>query len=88
VWFLALAAAGLEGEHVLRAAGVNAATALNIGPKLGRLAPGSVADLVIVDGDPLQTPSDLAKVVGVVRNGRFYSAIGLIERAQAAVGVE
>lgn len=86
--FLALADAGLEGEQVLRAAGVNAATALNMGLKLGRLAPGSVADLVIVDGDPLQTPSDLAKVVGVVRNGRFYSAIGLIERAQAAVGVE
>lgn len=86
--FLALAAAGLDGEQVLRAAGVNAATVLGLGLQLGRLAPGSVADLVIVDGDPLNRPADLAKVVGVLRNGRFYSAIGLIERAQAAAGVE
>ena len=86
--FLALAAAGLDGEQVLRSAGVNAATALGMGLQLGRLAPGSIADLVIVDGDPLQRPADLAKVVGVVRNGRFYSAIGLIERAQVVPGVE
>jgi hypothetical protein len=86
--FLALAAAGLEGEQVLRAAGVNAATTLGMGLQLGRLAPGSIADIVIVDGDPLQRPADLSKVVGVVRNGRFYSAIGLIERAQTRVGVE
>jgi hypothetical protein len=86
--FLALAAAGLDGEQVLRAAGVNAAAALGMGLQLGRLAPGSIADLVIVDGDPLQRPADLSKVVGVVRNGRFYSAIGLIEKAQPAARVE
>lgn len=86
--FLALAAAGLNGEQILRTVGVNAAAALGLGLRLGRLAPGSVADIVIVDGDPLQRPADLAKVVGVVRNGRFYSAIGLVERAQAALNVE
>lgn len=86
--FLALAAAGLSGEQILRSAGVNAASALGMGLQAGRLAPGSVADLVIVDGDPLQRANDLARVVGVVRNGRFFSAIGLIERAQAASGVE
>jgi imidazolonepropionase-like amidohydrolase len=59
-----------------------------MGLQLGRLAPGSIADIVIVDGDPLQRPADLSKVVGVVRNGRFYSAIGLIERAQTRAGVE
>ena len=86
--FLALAAAGLSGEQVLRAAGVNAAMALGIGLQLGRLAPGSVADMVIVDGDPLANALDLSKVVGVVRNGRFFSAIGLIERVQTVHSVE
>jgi hypothetical protein len=86
--FLALSAAGLNGEQVLRSAGVNAATALGLGLQVGRLAPGSVADIVIVDGDPLQNPADLAKVVGVIRNGRFFSAIGLIERAKIGLGVE
>jgi hypothetical protein len=37
---------------------------------------------------PLQRPADLSNVVGVVRNGRFYSAIGLIEKAQPAARVE
>lgn len=86
--FLALAGAGLSGEQVLRSAGVNAATLLNFGLKLGRIAPGSRADLVIVDGDPLQNVADLRKVVGVVRNGRFFSAIGLIERAEPTAAVE
>jgi len=41
-----------------------------------------------VDGDPLANVADLQKVVGVVRNGRFFSAIGLIERARDAQSVE
>lgn len=86
--FLALAASGLTGEQVLRSAGVNAATYLKLGLALGRIAPGSRADLVLVDGDPLQNVADLQKVVGVVRNGRFFSAIGLIEQATAASDVE
>ena len=86
--FRALADAELTAEQVLRAAGVNAAAALGLGLQLGRIAPGSVADLVIVDGDPLVNVADLQKVVGVVRNGRFFSAIGLIERARTASNVE
>jgi hypothetical protein len=86
--FRALAAAGLDNEYVLRTAGINAATALGLGLQVGRVAPGASADLVIVDGDPLADVRDTLKVVGVVRNGRFFSAIGLIERSQNAVSVE
>lgn len=85
---LALVDAGLRGEDTLRAAGVNAAGALGLPLRLGRIAPGAVADLVIVDGDPLGDVADARKVVGVVRNGRFYSAIGLIDRAGARASVE
>jgi len=86
--FRALANAGLTAEQVLRASGVNAAAALGLGLQLGRLAPGSVADVVIVDGDPLANVADLQNIVGVIRNGRFFSAIGLIERARNAQSVE
>ena len=86
--FLAAAAAGLDNEQVLRGAGVNAASYLNFGLQLGRIAPGSRADLVLVDGDPLKNVADLRKVVGVVRNGRFFSAIGLLDRAGQQVAVE
>ncbi len=86
--FRALAAAGLTPEQALRAAGVNAASALGLGLQLGRIAVGSVADLVIVDGDPLADIDDALNVVGVVRNGRFFSTIGLIDRLGASGTVE
>ncbi len=86
--FRALAAAGLTPEQALRAAGVNAASALGLGLQLGRIAVGSLADLVIVDGDPLADIDDTLNVVGVVRNGRFFSAIGLIDRIRANGTVE
>lgn len=86
--FRALTAAGLTAEQTLRAAGVNAATALGLGLQVGRIASGSVADLVIVDGDPLADIDDALNVVGVVRNGRFFSTIGLIERLDDTPTVE
>ncbi|NIL93795.1 MAG: amidohydrolase family protein [Woeseiaceae bacterium] len=86
--FRALEGAGLDTEHVLRTAGINAAAALGLGVQAGRIAPGASADLVLVDGDPLSDLRDTLKVIGVVRNGRFFSAIGLIERRQADGSVE
>jgi hypothetical protein len=84
----ALAAAGLTPEQTLRAAGVNAAAVLGLGLQVGRIATGSVADLVIVDGDPLGDIDDALQVVGIVRNGRFFSTIGLIERLYTKPDVE
>ncbi len=84
----ALQAAGLEPVQALRAAGVNAAAALGVDPRLGRIATGAVADLLLVDGDPLRRVGDTLNVIGVVRNGRFYSVAGLIERAAQAAPVE
>lgn len=84
----ALVAARLSPEQALRAAGVNAAAALSVDPSLGRLATGAVADLVFVDGDPLADIESSLHVVAVVRNGRFFSTAGLIERAESAQSVE
>ena len=84
----ALASAGLDAEHVLRTAGINAAAALGLGLQLGRIAPGAAADIVLVDGDPLADIDDALNVVGIVRNGRFFSTIGLLERVPTAPLVE
>jgi len=84
----ALQAAGLTAEQALRTAGVNAAAALGVDPFLGRVAAGAVADLVLVDGDPLTNIDDALNVIAVVRNGRFYSVAGLIDRARATTSVE
>ncbi len=82
--FRALAQAGLKPAQVLRTAGVNASNALGIGMQIGRIVIGGKADLVLVSGDPLANIDDTRKIAGVVRNGRFHSVIGLIERAEKA----
>ncbi len=84
----ALSAAGLTPRQALIAAGPNAAAALGLNLDIGRIAVGAAADLLLVDGDPLDNVDDTLKIVGVVRNGRFFSTVGLIEIARDAGIVE
>jgi hypothetical protein len=84
----ALSAAGLTGEQVLHAAGKNAATVLGLENQIGTITPGALADLVLVNGDPLNSIDDVLNIVAVVRNGRFFSLVRLLEQARAADSVE
>lgn len=86
--FRTMQIAGLTPEQTLRGMGVNAAAAMLADPYLGRIATGAAADLVFVDGDPLVDINDVLNVVAVVRNGRFYSVSGLVDRAKSAESVE
>lgn len=81
----ALAASGMAGDQVLKAAGSNAARILGLSAQIGEISPGARADLVLVAGDPLTNVADILKIVAVVRNGRFYSLISLLERANPSV---
>jgi hypothetical protein len=84
----ALQAAGLDGERVLHAAGKRPALMLGLENQIGTITPGARADLVLVSGDPLNDVSDALNIVAVVRNGRFYSLVSLLERAANARDVE
>ncbi len=84
----ALAAAGLSGSQVLKTAGSNPAAMLGLDKQIGRIAEGALADLVLVSGDPLARVADTINIVAVVRNGRFYSLVSLLERATAGPHVE
>ena len=72
----------LEPAEVLRHATINAAELLRMEGKLGRIAPGHIADLLVVDGDPL---SDLkllteqgAHMKLIMKDGKAYKdEIGL-----------
>ena len=85
---LALASAGLRGKRLLEATGSGAAEVLGLDNQIGRITPGALADLVLVNGDPLNNAADALSIVAVVRNGRFFSLVGLLERAKDASGVE
>jgi hypothetical protein len=86
--FRAMKIAGLSPLQTLRGMGVNAAGAMLADPYIGRIATGAAADLVFVDGDPLSDISHALNVVAVVRNGRFYSVSGLVDRAKIADSVD
>ncbi len=84
----ALQAAGLNGEQVLHAAGKNPAVILGIENQVGTITPGALADLILVNGDPLHDSADALNIVAVIRNGRFFSVVSLLERADTAQNVE
>jgi hypothetical protein len=84
----AMRVAGLTPLQTMRGMGVNAAAAMLADPYLGRIATGAAADLIFVDGDPLANIEHVLNVIAVVRNGRFYSVSGLIDRAKSAEIVE
>ncbi len=80
--------AGLTPEQALHAAGRNPARILGMENQAGTIIPGALADLVLVTGDPLADIDATLNVVAVVRNGRFFSLVSLLERAGNNANVE
>lgn len=62
----------------LVAANSVAAEAIGMGGQLGRLAPGYDADIIALDGDPLQDITAVRRVVFVMRGGNVYKWIGSV----------
>jgi imidazolonepropionase-like amidohydrolase len=61
--------AGLTPMHIIVAATRNAAHVCNLDHELGTLEPGKVADVLVVNGDPLQDIRALTQVRLVLHNG-------------------
>ncbi len=53
---------GMDKEEALKAVTINAAEICNIDDKVGSIEKGKHADLVVVDGDPLELKSEINKV--------------------------
>ncbi len=62
--------AGMTPYEALKAATVNSAEALRL--DAGTIEPGKLADLVIVEGNPLEDIANAHKVKRVIANGRLF----------------
>jgi imidazolonepropionase-like amidohydrolase len=65
-----LVEAGLTPLEALRAATISGAELLRLGDRVGQLTVGYEADLILVEGNPLQDIRALADVLVVISNGR------------------
>jgi len=68
---------GLTPLWALRAATLNAAEAIDAADSLGTVEVGKVADLVLLDGDPLADIYNTQKIRAVVSNGRYFNRAAL-----------
>lgn len=64
--------AGLTPAQALHTATLGAAEALGVSAQVGSIEVGKVADLIVIDGDPLTEISALRRLHRVVAAGRLY----------------
>lgn len=79
-WEMALlAAGGMSNAHVLRAATLNTANTLGLDGQLGSLEVGKLADIIVLDRDPLVDIHNTNSVRYTMVNGRLYDSLTLNE---------
>jgi hypothetical protein len=70
-------AEGLTPLEALQTATLNPAQYLHGTDSLGTVAPGKLADLVLLDADPLADISNITAIRAVVANGRYFDRAAL-----------
>ncbi len=85
---LFLVEAGLTPVEALQAATLNPAKFLNATDSLGTVAAGKLADLVLLDANPLADITNVLKLRAVVANGRYFdrSALDALDPAGTRPG--
>lgn len=82
-----LVESGLTPLAALQAATLNAAAFMNATDRYGAIAPGKIADLVLLDADPLQDIHNTTRISAVFLSGRYLDRAALdklLKEAEAA----
>jgi imidazolonepropionase-like amidohydrolase len=75
-----LAEAGIPPLGVLQAATLNAARALEMDQEIGTIDEGKLADLVLLEANPLADITNVQRVATVIANGRLVDRTRLLAR--------
>ncbi|HNM25481.1 MAG TPA: amidohydrolase family protein, partial [Saprospiraceae bacterium] len=74
-----LAQGGMSNLQVIRCGTINGAKHLGMDKEIGSITPGKLADLVVLDANPLDDIRNTEKISMVMVNGRLYDAANLNE---------
>jgi len=74
-----LASGGMPAHQILRSATMIGAQAIGHAQDLGSIEPGKLADLLVLDANPLENIRNTNTVRMVMKNGRLYEAATLDE---------
>ncbi len=78
-----LVEAGLSNYEALLAATRTGAEFLALADRIGTIAPGKEADLLLLDADPLENIDNAARITGVMTQGRWLPREELVARMEA-----
>lgn len=82
-----LVEAGFTPEQAVHIATEDGAIFLGRQDRIGTLAPGKQADMVLIKGDPSKNIDDIENVVTVFKNGVGYDSQKMIESVRGQVGI-
>src|SRR5256885_16714588 len=82
-----LVEAGFASVQAIHIATYNGAQYLGELDRIGTIAPGKQADLVVIKGDPSRKIEDIENVETVFKDGIGYDSAKLIESARGQVGL-
>jgi len=74
-----MASGGMKSHAALRAATLDSAGAIGLAKDIGSLEVGKLADLLVLDANPLDDLKNTVKIGQVMKNGRLYDAATLNE---------